>query len=874
MAADVERHRRLRELFHAAVELTPAERERLFAAWPEPDGDLIAELRSLLAAHDAADNTAGDFVADGLAAHQREMAREVGASLVGRRLGPYVLERLLGRGGMGAVYLGQRADDAFRHQVAIKLLRPELASPDLVRRFRAERQTLASLSHPNIARLLDGGATEDGLPFLVMEYVAGVPLEEYCDANGLDLRARLELFGTLCDAVEHAHRNLVVHRDIKPGNLLVTAEGEVKLLDFGIAKLLDTGEEGTENQGAEGLTRAQGYATLAFASPEQVAGGAITTATDVYALGVLLYRLLTGRSPYDLSDQPLAAAARTICEEMPPPPSKAVSAPPVEARKRARALAGDLDQIVLAALRKEPERRYGSVAELARDVRRHLAGLPVGVRPDTFGYRLAKLARRNRAATLATSLALLALIGGLAAYAWQARVARAEARRATVERAKAEQVSAFLRQALASPDPMLGRGRHVSVAEILDRASVRLGGDLAGQPEVEASLRETLGETYLNLGLSREAEREFRRALGLMERSREGLPPHRLATRVELAQALSDQGRWSEAETELRPALALCEGGGERSLECVHALDLQAVALQNLGRIAAAAAAGQRALALLRSDFPGERFELASVLNNLGICLGNQGKPREAEALHRQAVTAAREARGERHPLTAEAVANLAGVLDMQGRYAEAAPLYREALGVQEALLGERHFHFINTLTSYANLLWLMKRPGEAEPVARRAQALARSALGAEHPLTAYAENILGGVLLDAGKPAEAEGHIRTALAARRRALPKGNWLIASAQSNLGAALLARGRTAEAERELLAAYADLAAARGPRHEKSLLTADRLARLYAVMGKREEARRWRGLAVGGRTVSIDAYSSNPQDRSVPCSRQIP
>jgi tetratricopeptide (TPR) repeat protein len=844
MEADVERHRRLRELFHATVELTPAERDRLFAAWPEPDDGLAAELRSLLAAHD----TAGDFVADGLAAHQREMAREVGASLVGRRLGPYVLERLLGRGGMGAVYLGQRADDAFRHQVAIKLVRPELASPELLRRFRAERQTLASLSHPNIARLLDGGTTEDGLPFLVMEYVAGVPVEQHCDTHRLDLRARLELFGTICDAVEHAHRNLIVHRDLKPGNLLVTAEGEVKLLDFGIAKLLEAGG----GEGAENLTRAQGYATLAFASPEQVAGGPITTATDVYALGVLLYRLLTGHPPYDLSDQPLAAAARILCEEMPPPPSKAVSASPAEARKRVRALAGDLDQIVLAALRKEPERRYGSVAELARDVRRHLAGLPVGVRPDTFGYRLAKLARRNRAAAVATALALLALIGGLAAYAWQARVARAEARRATVERAKAEQVNAFLRQALASPDPMLGGGRHVSVAEILDRASVRLGGDLAGQPEVEISLRETLGETYLNLGLSREAEREFRRALALMGTRREDRDPRLLADRVELAQTLSDQGRWSEAGTELRPALALCRAMRERPLACAHALDLLAVTLQNLGRPEEAEAAGREALALLRSRFPRDRFELASVLNNLGICLGNQGKPREAEVLHRQAVTAARESRGERHPLTAEAIANLAGVLDMQGRYAEAAPLYREALGVQEALLGERHFHFINTLTSYANLLWLMKRPAEAEPVARRALALARDALGPEHPLNAYAENILGAVLLDAGKPAEAEGHIRAALAARRRAFPKGNWLVASAQSNLGAALLAEGRSAEAERELLAAYTALAADRGPRHEKSLLTAERLARLYEAAGKVEEARRFRRLA-GGRSV---------------------
>jgi eukaryotic-like serine/threonine-protein kinase len=838
MGTDPERYRRLRELFHGSVELPLEARGCFLDSLAASDRSLARELRSLLEAHDAAD----EFVADGLAAHQQALADDVGASLVGRRLGAYRLERLLGRGGMGAVYLGRRIDESFEKQVAVKLLPPELASPDLVRRFRIERQTLANLNHPNIARLLDGGATEDGLPFLVMEYVPGVPLEEYCAARRLPLPARLALFSTACSAVEEAHRNLIVHRDIKPAHILATPDGTVKLLDFGIAKLLN--EAGQETRP---LTRALGFATLAFAAPEQLTGGPITTAADVYALGVVLYRLLTGCHPYELAGVPQGEATRIVCEVPPPPPSKSLMAAGRSPEgmpgphRLARALAGDLDQIVLKALRKEPGRRYAAVADLAADIGHHLAGRTVSARPDTLAYRAARFVRRHRTAVAAAALVALGLVGGMVAYARQARLARVEAARAEVERAKADHVRAFLVKTLSSADPVQGAGRLVTVAEVLDSASRRLAGDLAGQPEIEASLRDTLGETYLSLGLTHEAEGEYRRALALVG-------PDSAAARVGLGHALSDQGRWSEAASELDRAIAACGAMTRPLAACADALDLKMVSLQNLGHGKEAAVVGREALALLERSFPDDKARLASVLNNLGICLGNQGSPRDAEAFHRRAVDAARAAYGEHNPLTADVTANLASVLDIEGRYAEAEPLYRRALELQGSTRGERHFTFIRTLTSYANLLWLMRRYPEAEPLARRAQALAIQALGEENPYTAYAETTLGAILLDNGKPAEAESHIRFALAARRTSLPAGHWLIASARSNLGAALLGEHKYVEAERELAEAYAVLAADRGPQHEKSLLTARRLAELYTATGRPAEAKHFRDLSV--------------------------
>jgi len=736
---------------------------------------------------------------------------------------------------MGAVYLAARADDVVQQRAAIKLVHPALASPSLHQRFRTERQVLANLEHPGIARLLDAGASAEGHPYLVMEYVEGTDIERHCFERELSLDQRLTLFRSVCAAVDYAHRNLVVHSDIKPGNVLVTADGQAKLLDFGIAKLLSApGQDVT--QGAVRFTPA-------FASPEQLAGRSVTTATDVYSLGVLLYRLLTGRHPYSLTGLPLPGVARVITEEKPRPPSSAVLdaaptdrsnevdpgvalQPALQPRSLARALAGDLDTIVLTALRKEPDRRYASVAAMAEDVRRHQEGLPVLARGDSWSYRASKFFQRNRLATIASAIAIASLVAGAGVAIWQAREATRERDRARVQAHHAEEMNRLLRSTLTSADPVRGEGREIRVVALLAGASKRLGTELVGQPGLEGSLRETLGETYRNLGLAVEAESEFERAVALHTRAADELGAAR--ARALQAVARREQGKFAAAETDLRTALKVLRRHDPFATS--QALDALLVTLRHEGKYDQAVAAGEEAAMLLRTQFPKERAILASTLNNLALVFGEQGKFADAEKLHRQAIALIRAARGARHPQTAEAVANLAGVLDMQGRLAEAEPLYREAMQTQEALLTEEHPDFLRTLTFYANLLWLMHRPAEAEPHARRARDVATRALGPEHPMAAYAENILGGILLDVNKPKEAEPVIRSALTKRRKMLPAGHWLIASAQSNLGAALMALGRHEEAGRELNEAYKTLLADRGPDHEKTKLTAARLEQL--------------------------------------------
>ena len=410
-----DRFQRCEELFHAAAPLAGTERDALLERSCAGDPELRADVERLLAAHDRA----GDFISSPAVATVRE---GVGAdeSLVGRLVGPYRLVREIGRGGMGAVYLAERADGQYEQRVAVKVIKRGMDTEQVLERFRAERQILASLDHPNIARLLDGGSTDRGVPFFAMEYIEGQPIDAWAAGRVLSVDDRLRLFLQVCGAVSYAHQHLVVHRDIKPLNILVTADGVPKLLDFGIAKVLH--EEGDQ---ATSTVTGMRLLTPEYASPEQVEGQHATTVSDVYALGVVLYELLTGRSPYRLrSRTPLdiVEAVRTTDPERP----SAVGG----TEKLRRRLRGDLDTILLTALRKEPARRYQSVEQFAGDVRRHLDGLPVRARPDTFGYRAGKFVRRNRVPVAAGVLLSLALLGGTVATAYQAQQARAAQARA------------------------------------------------------------------------------------------------------------------------------------------------------------------------------------------------------------------------------------------------------------------------------------------------------------------------------------------------------------------------------------------------------------------------------------------------------------
>jgi serine/threonine protein kinase/tetratricopeptide (TPR) repeat protein len=566
-------------------EREPGERAAALARACGDDESLLEEVERLLAREERA---AAFLEESPLEAAARARAGE-SESLVGRRVGAYRVVREIGRGGMGAVFEAVRADDEFEKRVAVKLIKRGMDTDAILRRFRIERQILATLDHPNIARLLDGGTTADGLPYLVMEYVEGLPVNEYADAHRLSTNERLKLFRTVCAAVSYAHQNLVVHRDIKPSNILVQEDGTPKLLDFGIAKLLDA------RQGAGETATALRVMTPEYASPEQVRGESVTTATDIYALGVLLYELLTGRRPYRFKSRSPVEVARAVCEQEPEKPSTAVSrvertqtgdasskrvtpegvglVREGDAKRLARRLSGDLDNIVLLALRKEPERRYHSVSEFSEDIRRHLEGLTVSARRDTFAYRGAKFVRRHKVGVAAAAVVALSLVGGVIATAREAYVAQAE--RARAER-RFNDVRALAHTFIFDLNDEIGKGPTQARAMLVERALQYLG-SLAQEAGDDRALRQELASAYLkvgdlqgapygqNLGDVQGALASYRKAIAILE----GLAadqPHDLNARRDLSDAYqkiseleSRSGDWASSLESGRRSVELCE---------------------------------------------------------------------------------------------------------------------------------------------------------------------------------------------------------------------------------------------------------------------------------------------------------------------------
>ncbi len=492
------RWRQVRELFDGAADLAPGEREG-FLIENVADEDLREEVRSLLAALEAEEEflerpAVSDLLGD---------ATDPGSSenLAGTKVGAYRLLRLVGSGGMGVVYEAERADRSYTQRVAVKLVRRGADSAEILQRFQRERQILARLDHPGISRLLDGGVTPDGQPYYVMEYVEGLPITQYCDRHETPLRERLSLFRAVCEAVHFAHRNLVVHRDLKPGNILITEDGRVKLLDFGIAKLLSAGPPSDQT-----LTQLGGrMLTPAYASPEQVQGELVTTASDVYSLGVVLYELLTGRKPYDVDTPSLAEAVQVVVAEEPTRPSAAVTdatRPQLgqgQRRRMRRTLEGELDNIALMALRKDPERRYQSVAQLSDDIHRYLSGLPVAAQRDTAAYRVKKFVQRHRAGAAATGVVLITLVGGLMATLTQAR--RADRARALAER-RFEDVRGLANALLFEVhDAIVDLPGSTAARELLVTRGLEYLDRLAEDTRDDPSLRREVARAYLNLGL-------------------------------------------------------------------------------------------------------------------------------------------------------------------------------------------------------------------------------------------------------------------------------------------------------------------------------------------------------------------------------------
>ncbi len=810
-----DRLKRIEEVFFSVATLPPEKRAVRLDALCAGDAELRTEVGALLQ-HES--RVAGFLEEPAVALSGSGLdPGSVADELIGVALGPWKIERQIASGGMGTVYLGSRADGQYQQQVAIKVVKRGMDSEELLKRFRRERRTLAALNHPNIARLLDGGLAPDGRPYLVMEYVPGLPIDVYCDRKRLNLEERLRVFRVVCEAVRAAHRNLVVHRDLKPGNILVTEDGTPKLLDFGIAKLVG-GPDATRTLDTERRL------TPEYASPEQAAGLPLTTATDVYSLGVILYQLLCGRLPYRFHTKTSGEIERVIRNQPPTPPSGTGTRLPwgttaeiepadlertaenrqsTSARLR-RALRGDLDNIVLMALRKEPERRYPSVEQLDSDIERYLTGLPVFARPDTFRYRTGKFIRRHSLAVALSAGAALVLLLAVAAITWQGQVAVRQRNAAYLARDQAEQVVEFLRRMLASADP--AEGRNVTVRTILDRTAIAIEGDLANQPLVQATVRSAIGHSYIALGLLDEAEKHIRAAyeqrLAIL-----GPDHHDMAeSKIDLGELLYVQGKYDESETLLLDALEMHRR--------------------------------QRGL-----DNP----DTGRVLNDLGAVQRARGKIDEAEASHKEALRIRRLAYGDESLPVAESLNNIAGVLSARNDAPGAIEACEEGLRLRRKLLSPEHPLVFQSLSNLAVMQGRAGRLEQAEQLLVEAAALGERALGVAHLDVGRTLSSLGGVRMLLGKWTDAEADLRRAVEILDASLAPGHHSREAARANLGRCLIRLDRNDEAATLLAGALEALKGSDGKVPRGQIPALDDLIALYEELGDRERAdaaRAWR------------------------------
>ena len=750
---------------------------------------------------------------------------EAGFDRSGERLGPYRLERRIGRGGMASVYLARRVEGGWDQEVAVKLINRGLDTEEVVRRFVTERRILSSLSHPNIARLLDGGATAEGLPYLVMDWVDGISIVRFCDERRLRVADRLLLFCEVGRAVQYAHRRLIVHRDLKPSNILVDREGRVKLLDFGIAKVLADPDDGA-------VTRT-GHLRLtpAYASPEQVVGGPITTASDVYQLGLLLCELLAGRLPYEWRGIAPARAERAILEAEPARPSTLVTAAAAadrgsEPEVLARRLGGDLDTIVIRALDKDPEDRYPSVESLVADVERHLRGEPILARPQNVVYRIRKFAGRHRVGVVAAAAFVLLLAVSAFTSSLQAgRLAR-QRDRALAEEARAEQVTRFLTDLFRATDPNELGGESVTALELLDAGAERALKDPGADPRTQAEVLSAIGSMYLQRGLRDRAVPLLERALEL--RLSGDRPAARVMDLRRLAGAVVSADR-DRAVRLLNDAVALAERelGADDARLAAALTDLAEALAEDPrpDRWPRADSALERALAILRTQDGDVRAELASALHLSATGNGIDYLPRMEEALELR-----RSLYGENHTAVAATLNDMALILEPFDPHA-ADTLLERAAAINTRIHGPDH---AQTLTILNNLAGRYRDRGDherAEPLYRELLERRRAAYPADSVPQAYSMHGLGWTLTELGRPDEAEPLLREAF----RLLVRGGHGEASvvyhmARSTLGRCLAAQGRFDEAEPLLRESY-DWAAAEHPDHVFLPFMLDRLIDLY-------------------------------------------
>lgn len=754
------------------LELPAGERLTVLDAACNDDTLRSAILRLLQAAEapgsviDPEDNWT-DSLWEGLARqtaeHESPMAKDA-------LVGPYRILDEIARGGTAVVYRAERVDGEFTRQVAVKVLKLGADTGEAARRFEQERQILANLNHPNIARMFDAGRTDDGQPYLVMELIEGLPIDRYCDDRRLSIKERLELFYVVTRAVESAHQNLVVHRDIKPSNVVVNQAGEVKLLDFGIARLLDSGTAG--NAAAPATRALLRVMTPEYASPEQVRGERVTTASDTYQLGLLLYELLTGHRPYMFLRDTPGEFERVICDQAPTRPSASIAREHIPTRcdgseatmenicrarrtlpaKLRRRLRGDLDNIVLMALHKEPRQRYRTADRLAQDIHRHLNSSPVTARQATWAYRGRKFFERHAIGATATALVLITAIGLTGFHTVRVQNERD---RAQAEAAKVEQVSQFLIGLFESADPREAQGAELSARELLDRGVAQVDLELARQPDVQAQMLQVLGRTYLELGIEDEAEALLHRSLELRQARLGTTHPDVASTMTELGLLHYRQGSYEHARDLLEEAARNLEvSGSENASTRAYTLLMLGEVYGRLHKYEQAEATLKNALAIQGEISSPESVPAARLMHRLGVLYQIMGAHEQAEDLYNRALEIYEHELSTNHPEVGLILLDLARNLEDQGREEEVEAMYRRSITIQENAYGPTHTRLITPLNNLAGFLIAADRNDEAIEVLQRAGEIQSNRPNDLE--TAIPLNNLGGALLATGRLQEA----------------------------------------------------------------------------------------------------------------------